>query len=345
MHPGPSPQIVKAPSLSQENGGQGEDHSNTAVVRTSCTEVCGPGQRSRSCATICLAMIYPEGSKDIAIKAYVILDDQSNRSPARPEFFELFNVESKPFSYHLRTCSGIVETSGKRTEGFQIESLDGKVLISLPPLIECHEILNNRMEIPTPSAVQHQPYLSHLAKHIPELDLEAEILLLLGRDVPRAHKVRQQVNGPHNAPFAQLLDLGWVIVGEVCLGKSHRPTVNVLKTNLLEGVHHSNFQPCTSFMHVKEMQQSFNRPGRATERMLGQSLFNLTEHDNKPAPSVEDTVFLKIMEANVYRDDTNSWVAPLPFKEPHQSLPNNKVQVVKRFTSLQRSLKGKPRTW
>ncbi|KAK3568882.1 hypothetical protein QTP86_019108 [Hemibagrus guttatus] len=36
------------------------------------------------------------------------------------------------------------KTSGKKAEGFQIETLDGKVLIPLPPLIECHKIMNNR---------------------------------------------------------------------------------------------------------------------------------------------------------------------------------------------------------
>ncbi len=50
----------------------------------------------------------------MAIKAYVILDDQSNRSLARPELFELFDVDREQFSYHLRTCSGIIETSDKK---------------------------------------------------------------------------------------------------------------------------------------------------------------------------------------------------------------------------------------
>lgn len=92
-------------------------------------------------------------------------------------------------------------------EGFQIESLDGSVVIPLPPLIECQEIPNNRSEIPTPSAVLHQSHLRPLAKLIPELEPKAEILLLLGRDVLRAHKVREQVKGPHHTPFAQRLDL------------------------------------------------------------------------------------------------------------------------------------------
>ncbi|KAJ8381419.1 hypothetical protein SKAU_G00021970 [Synaphobranchus kaupii] len=115
--------------------------------------------------------------------------------------------------------------------------------------------------------------------------------------------------GPHNASFAQRLDLGWVVIGEVCLGNVHKPTVNTFKTNVLD-----------SGCHVKETQQSFNRPGKATERMLGQTVFNQTEHDNKPAPSLEETIFLKIMMTNVYRDDANSCVAPVPFIESCQWL-------------------------
>lgn len=80
----------------------------------------------------------------------------------------------------------------------------------------------------------------------------------------------------------------------------HKPTVNMFKTNVLDSGRHSIFQPCTSFMHVKEKQRGFNRPSKANEGMLGQTVFNRTEHDNKPAPSVEDAVFLKIMDTYVY---------------------------------------------
>lgn len=125
MHPDASPQPVKAPPPPQENGGEGEDSSVVSDVTTSCTEVCGKGQWGCPCSKICLAKIYHEGFKDEAIKAYVILDDQSNRLLARPEFFEVFNVKSELLSYHLRTCSGI-ETLGKKAEGFKIESLDAQ---------------------------------------------------------------------------------------------------------------------------------------------------------------------------------------------------------------------------
>ncbi|XP_032413047.1 uncharacterized protein LOC116716235 [Xiphophorus hellerii] len=342
MHPGSPAQINKAPSLAQENGGEGENSPDTVDVITSCTDVCGPGQWGRSCSKICLAWVYPLGCKNRAVKAYVILDDQSNRSLARPEFFELFDIKTEPFSYNLRTCSGVVETWGKTAQGFQIESLDGSVVIPLPPLIECQDIPNNRSEIPTPSAVLHQPHLQSVAKYLPELDPKAEILLLLGRDVLRVHKVRQRVNGPHNAPFAQRLDLGWVVVGEVCLGNLHRPTVSTLKTVVLENGRPTVFEPCNSLLQLKEMPHT-NRLSKAPEQALGQTVFNRTENDNKPAPSIQDAMFIKIMDNAMYRDEDNSWVAPLPFKEPRQRLPNNREQALTRFSSLKRNLNRKPR--
>ncbi|XP_039902004.1 uncharacterized protein LOC120742644 isoform X1 [Simochromis diagramma] len=341
MHPGPPPQTNKAPPPAQENGGERENSHDTVDVTTSCTDVCSPGQWGRSCSKICLTWVYPKGDKDRAVKAYVILDDQSNRSLAKPEFFELFDIKSEPFSYNLRTCSGVVETWGKIAEGFHIESLDRSVVIPLPSLIECQDIPNNRNEIPTPSAVLHQPHLRTIAKYIPELDPKAEILLLLGRDILQAHKVRQRINGPHNAPFAQRLDLGWVVVGEVCLGNVHRPTVSTLKTVVLENGRPTVFKPCNSLLQLKEMPHT-NRPGKAPEQTLGQTVFNRTDNDNKPSHSIQDILFLKMMDNAMYRDVDNSWVAPLPFKEPRQQLPNNRQQAATRFSSLKRTLNRKP---
>ncbi|KAK7889072.1 hypothetical protein WMY93_024632 [Mugilogobius chulae] len=55
-------------------------------------------------------------------------------------------------------------------------------------LIECDDLPDNREEIPTPEAALHHPHLKDLAKEIPALDKDAQILLLLGRDILRAHK-------------------------------------------------------------------------------------------------------------------------------------------------------------
>lgn len=64
----------------------------------------------------------------------------------------------------------------------------------------------------------HQGSLfSHaVASEIPQADPEVQILLLLGRDLKHVHKVKQ----PDDGPFAQRLDFGSVIVGEVCINSA-----------------------------------------------------------------------------------------------------------------------------
>lgn len=64
-------------------------------------------------------------------------------------------------------------------------------------------------------------------------------------------------NGHSKAPYALKLDIGWVIVGNVCLGKVHKPErVNVLFTNTLDSGRQSLFEPCPNTYHIKERKSS-----------------------------------------------------------------------------------------
>ncbi|KAK7919305.1 hypothetical protein WMY93_010589 [Mugilogobius chulae] len=68
----------------------------------------------------------------------------------------------------------------------------------------------------------------------------------------------------------------------------------------------------------------------------------ITPEDNKPAMSIEDKMFLELMDNEVYMDDDNHWVAPLPFRNPRPLLPNNREQALKRLAVLKRTLDKKP---
>ena len=357
MHPGPAPWLLKASLSTSQQSGEENAASTIAVpaVNSQCTEVCGNSLTARSCSKICLVKVFPQQQPGAAVKMYAILDDQSNRSLARSDFFDLFEIKSRPSPYSLKTCAGVTEMVGRQAVGFQIEAIDGEISLPLPPLIECNEIPNNRDEIPTPEAAANHPHLQPVAAHIQQLDPNAAILLMLGRDILRVHKVRQQVNGPHNAPFAQRLDLGWVLIGEVCLGNAHKPSVSSFKTNLLEKGRPSFLTPCPNRIHLQEkMCYSGEQQGgpslvynqrharKAPCEDLGQDVFQISRDDNKLAPSVEDTIFLKTMDKEVYRDDANSWVAPLPFRTQRRRLPNNREHALTRLACLRRSLDKKP---
>lgn len=191
-----------------------------------------------------------------------------------------------------------------------IESLNGCTKVPLPTLLECDLIPEDRSEIPSPEVARHSTHLKPVADKIPPLDPRAQILLLLEKDILRLHKVREQHNGPHEAPYAQRLDLGWVVIGDVCLGQAHKPaSVTVYKTNLLLNGRSSFLSPCSNSIHVKETLSSSTRQsshfhqhcnGRLgqeeTPDSLGSTVFNRTKDDDRSALSVEDEVFLDIMD-------------------------------------------------
>ncbi|KAE8623342.1 hypothetical protein XENTR_v10005572 [Xenopus tropicalis] len=208
LHPGPAPWTLPHNKGASERGGEeGDTATTTPEVTSQCTEVCKGAIGGRSCSKICLVKVHPEGQRDKAIRLYAIMDNQSNGSLACPAFFDLFNIKGPSIPYSLKTCAGVIETAGRKASGYQVESIDGQICLPLPPITECSRIPDNRTEIPTPDAALHLKCIMHL---IPELDPKAQIMLLLGRDILWVHKARDQINGPHNAPYAQKLDLGWV---------------------------------------------------------------------------------------------------------------------------------------
>ena len=111
---------------------------------------------------------------------------------------------------------------GRRARGYTIQALDGSESMRLPVLVECIDIPNDKSEIVTPDFVSCIPHLKQLESVIPPLDPEIDIQLLIGRDLVEAHQVLQQITGPESTPFAQRLRLGWIVVGEVCVGTLHK---------------------------------------------------------------------------------------------------------------------------
>lgn len=309
---------------------------------SNCTEVCGQGLQGKSCAKICRVNVYPNSAPEKKRKMYAILDDQSNVSLARPHFFDTFDLHGEVFPYTMKTCSGTIDKVGRRAHGFVIEGINRKVSMPLPVRTECNQIPNNRSEIPAPEAAAAHPHLSDVAAQISPLDPSADILLLLGGDIIQAHKVRRQVNGPNKAPYAQQLDLGWVIIGDVCLSGAHRPTVNSYKTNILDNGCPSFLSPCENRIHTKKFTEEAPRFENTAKDELGKHIFKQTAHDDKLALSAEDEAFLNIMHNGFAKDEANNWVAPLPFHHPRQRLSNNREQVLTCLMSLCKTLKRKP---
>lgn len=97
-------------------------------------------------------------------------------------------------------------------------------------------IPDNMVEIPTLAAAASHHHLKPIDHEIPSLEnAEILLLLLLGRNLQRVHKACRQISGTHEAAFAQKLDLGWVIISDMCLGTTRWPSqVTSMKAYTLE---------------------------------------------------------------------------------------------------------------
>jgi len=317
-------------------------------VNSKCTQICGSTNfAGKSCAKLVPVTVFSSRNPEVGVKAYAILDEQSNKTLAKSELFDMLDLRCKQIEYCLTSCSGKVATSGRTSEDFSIVSHDSSVELKLPSVIECNQIPDIRDEIPTPDVARHYDHLNKIAEHIPEVDDKREILLLIGRDVADAHHVQEQIIGLGGTPYAQKLAMGWVIVGEACLGKVHKPNViNVNKTYVAHNKRPTLFPPCTSRIDVREKMSDPLSLVETKSPLVWpdkeDKVFEKTDDDDKVGWSAEDKGFMKIMEDRFEKID-GKWSAPLPFLKNRKQLPNNRAQALTRAKVLESTFKKNPK--
>ena len=71
-------------------------------------------------------------------------------------------------------------------------------------------------------------------------------------------------------------------------------------------------------------------------------MFQQTKYDNRPGLSIEDRKFINIMDTGMEKDESGSWVAPLPFRNEVIQLPNSREEAYSRLRSTRKALDRKP---
>lgn len=314
--------------------------STSSTVTSKCTTFCGDRFQGKSCSKTFLVDVFHENNPNNVHRIYVIVDDQCNQTLASPELLDILNISCVPTKFTLTTCSGKTAMYGRNVLGLKVRSIDKTVTLDLPSTLECEGIPNDLSEIPTPEIAESYHHLSVITSKIPEFDPDSKVHLLIGRDLLEAHHVEEQILGPRGAPFAQKLVLGWAIIGEVCLGRIHqRTSLNVKKVSVLNDGRVTCNELCPNHLHIKEQISTSNSLVCARD-FRGDNVFTKTPDDDQVGLSVEDRLFLKLMDKTFKKDEEGYWTAPLPFRQLPEYLPNNKPQAFHRaqilHTNLQR---------
>ncbi|XP_052073800.1 uncharacterized protein LOC127711732 [Mytilus californianus] len=291
---------LSAKSSSPDGGEKSSEttqNANDHTVSSKCTSLCGFS--GKSCGKTIQVRVYPKNFPDKAVYVYAILDDQSNRTLAKTELFDQLGINTSAIQYTMSSCAGRTIMNGRCAESLIVESLSGNGKLETPSVIECSAIPDEKSEIPTPDIAKSYPHLREIAHQMLDLNPNIDIQLLIGRDVPEAHHVNRQLTGPKGTPFAQELFFGWVIKGDVCLGKVHKPNfVNVNKSNVMNNGRGTIFEPCINTLYVKENTELAHiRDNVHSQRCNNDPLFIKTKDDDKIGTSVEDRLFLNLMDS------------------------------------------------
>ena len=181
--------------------------NDSEAVNARCTSVCNINGGA-SCSKILLVDVLSKITTDSPHRVYAIIDEQSNSSFISSELADELGADGPREKYYLSTSTSEHETKyGRRVPGVYIRSLNG-IELDIPTLVEFQSILRDKREILTPETTARFPHLKQIAGEITPLDDNAEVHLLIGRDVPELLKVRNFINGPKGAPWAQRLSLG-----------------------------------------------------------------------------------------------------------------------------------------
>ena len=142
----------------------------------------------------------------------------------------------------------------------------------------------------------------------PDFGTPGSIDLLLGAEVFGRAMLQGRRHGPSGSPSAFKTHFGWVLAGAIRDNSNHRNTGSCYHSTMLE----------ETFKRFWEMED-----------------YNLQQ----PVLSLEEKEVIKHFQENYSRDEAGRFIVPLPMKTGAIPLGESKSLAVKRFESLERSLR------
>ena len=249
---------------------------------------------------------------DKTIETYAFLDSGSNTSFCTEKLLKQLNISGKRTALSLTTMENVnkpVECSSVNLDVFNLDETNYVELsnvFSRPRLPVSKDCMANQSDVER---------WSHLVGiEIPQID--ADVGLLIGSDVPEALQPLEVRRSNNGGPFAARTIFGWVLNGP--LGR----TVNQLPT--------SNLVDASFKLELNQQFESFCNME-----------FNDSIYDPKTSLSQNDRKAIKIMEASVKHKDGHYEIA-LPWKNYPPCLEDNKRLAEHRLSLLKKRLQRDP---
>ena len=279
---------------------------------------------AKSCSPTVLVEIYLEDAPSKRLQTYAILDSQSSGSFIDPSVVKYFNAKTTPYQYSLITLQGIkTSVQSSILKNLVIRGISYDQTYNLPPLTVIPSIPDSKEEIASPKLVRSFPHISELANNFAEINPNAEVTLLLGRDCGFTLPV---VCYGDKVPYVYQTNLGYALVGEAC-----QLDTKETKTCLKVSIDHEHFS-------ISAEPPSTVHPS-LPKLPLVENTFEERKDDEMTGNSLEDEKFQKLMSENVKINEAGHITLPLPFKDKVTTLPDNRQAVFCRQNNTLNRLK------
>ena len=292
--------------------------STEGTASVFCTKVCPKADMPIDCSKTVLVYLAHKNDPSKMIKIYCILDEQSNCCLIDERITSLLNVDSHDTEYRLRTCSSLETTaSGKRVSGLMVKGVAQSEWIDLPDVLTNVHLPNTKHEVGTPEMVRAHPNIARFASNFHEIDHEAEVFMLVGRNCRKAMKTTCYGSGSDSL-WVHETPLGWALVGSPCLDAG-RTELDAGRTELTDydNLHAFRVENTSSY-HVADL-----FPKNVPKDF---DVFSSSDDDDVIDLSVSDRIFLQMMCLEVHVTGEGKISAPLPLIDVVQ-LPDNRNEV------------------
>lgn len=238
------------------------------------------------------------------IQTYAFLDPGSTATFYTENLMNLLNVKGRKTEILLRTMGQEKPAGSYEVRGLEVGDLEGCTYLDLPKVYTQSKIPVSKENRITEADLKRWPYLSGIQLK----EIEADIELLIGTDVPRAMEPWKIINSHDNGPYAVQTLLGWVVTGPLSVdsAEEHAGPIAVSSNRI-------------SLVELKDL----------LIRQYNQD-FSENMYEEKIAMLVEDKCFMEIASRSAFLNDGH-YHLPLPFQNKDKIMPDN-YDMVKEHT-------------
>ncbi|XP_039548042.1 uncharacterized protein LOC120493481 [Pimephales promelas] len=288
--------------------GESETAVGSSLISVQSSGLTGAGDHDCTLSIVPVQVKHRKGHK--VLITYAFLDPGSSASFCTERLMNKLNVRGRRTGILLRTMGQEKVVGSHIVSDLEVAELDGDCFCELPDIYTQKNMPVHRGNIPRQKDLQRWPHL----RHVQIREIDSDIDLLIGSNVPRALEPWQVARSTEGGPYAVKTMLGWTVNGPLRRDEcreiaSGQPDVTVNRI---------------SIANLKDL---WNEQLKAD--------FPECSQDEQMGLSREDCQFMEFVTKSAKLVDGHYSIG-LPLRKKDVNMPNNRKVAEQRAMSLTR---------